>query len=84
MEMVLRPTPWRSQETADASLLWADTTHGCWSWRGTRRLHLRLPQQQLLAEVLRSLLSHATSLVGRNLALIRKMFRLLACRVSDF
>uniref|UniRef100_A0A8R7TJA2 Uncharacterized protein n=1 Tax=Triticum urartu TaxID=4572 RepID=A0A8R7TJA2_TRIUA len=35
-------------------------------------------------QVLRSLLSHATSLVGRNLALIRKMFRLLACRVSDF
>ncbi|XBI18901.1 uncharacterized protein [Aegilops tauschii subsp. strangulata] len=34
--------------------------------------------------VLRSLLSHATSLVGRNLALIRKLFRLRACRVSDF
>ncbi|XP_044323652.1 leucine-rich repeat extensin-like protein 5 isoform X2 [Triticum aestivum] len=28
--------------------------------------------------VLRSLLSHATSLVGRNLALIRKLFRLLS------
>ena len=35
-------------------------------------------------QVLRSLLSHATSLVGRNLALIRKLVRLLACRVSDF
>mgnify|MGYP005815026717 CR=1 FL=1 len=33
-------------------------------------------------QVLRSLLSHATSLVGRNLALIRKMFRLNSDKVN--
>ncbi|XP_073356472.1 heat stress transcription factor A-2e isoform X1 [Aegilops tauschii subsp. strangulata] len=50
------------------------------SWSATNRSSSGPPplRHRAIAEVLRSLLSHATSLVGQNLALIRKLFRLLA------